>query len=151
MFFIFFLFGILGVQQFEGTMYQRCRLTEDPLEDGTWPYDETINSLCRKEKNGETQCLSGTFCKHPLDGGLDKSVDDVINQEEINYGLANFDNLGYAILTIFQMITLEGWTKIMYNLMDSNLTWMAILFCITLVLISSFFILNVILAILADA
>ena len=49
MLFIFLLFGILGVQQFEGTMYQRCRLTEFPLEDGTWPIDETIQTLCRKE------------------------------------------------------------------------------------------------------
>ena len=40
MFFIFLLFGILGVQQFPGTMYQRCRLTEEPLADGTWPYLE---------------------------------------------------------------------------------------------------------------
>ena len=78
MFFIFFLFGILGVQQFEGTMYQRCRLTEEPLDDGTWPYDPTIG-LCRKEENGVTQCKEGTFCRNPLDGGLDKSVDDVIN------------------------------------------------------------------------
>ena len=49
------------------------------------------------------------------------------------------------------MITLEGWTKIMYNLMDSNISWMAILFSIMLVAIGSFFLLNVILAVLAEA
>ena len=48
------------------------------------------------------------------------------------------------------MITLDGWTKIMYNLMDANISWMAIAFCVSLVLISSFFTLNVILAIIAD-
>jgi hypothetical protein len=31
MFFIFILFGILGVQQFKGMTYQRCRLTEKPV------------------------------------------------------------------------------------------------------------------------
>lgn len=55
------------------------------------------------------------------------------------------------MLTIFQMITLEGWTKIMYNMMDSNMNWMAIFFCICLVLVGSFFLLNVILAVLAEA
>lgn len=49
------------------------------------------------------------------------------------------------------MITLEGWTKIMYNLMDSNISWMAIMFSIFLVVIGSFFLLNVILAVLAEA
>ena len=55
------------------------------------------------------------------------------------------------MLTVFQMITLEGWTQIMYNLMDSNMTWMSILFSISLILIGSFFLLNVILAVLAEA
>ena len=67
------------------------------------------------------------------------------------YGIFNFDNLAWAMLSIFQMITLESWTLVMYNLMDSNIIWMAILFCVFLVIIGSFFLLNVILAVLADA
>ena len=65
--------------------------------------------------------------------------------------MIGFDNLGWAMLTIFQMITLEQWTTVMYLLMDSNIWWMAVFFCISLVLIGSFFLLNVILAVLADA
>ena len=49
------------------------------------------------------------------------------------------------------MITLEGWVIVMYNLMDSNMTWMAVIFCTSLIIIGSFFLLNVILAVLADA
>ena len=49
------------------------------------------------------------------------------------------------------MITLEGWSPIMYNLMDSDITWMAIGFCLLLVIIGAFFLLNVILAVLAEA
>ena len=48
------------------------------------------------------------------------------------------------------MITLEGWAKIMYNMMDSNIAWMAILFSILLIILGSFFLLNVILAVLAE-
>ena len=55
------------------------------------------------------------------------------------------------MLTVFQMITLESWTAIMYNLMDSNMTWMAILFSVSLILVGSFFLLNVILAVMAEA
>ena len=69
----------------------------------------------------------------------------------IFYNLIGFDNLGWAMLTILQMITLEQWTTVMYLLMDSNIWWMSVLFCVALVLIGSFFLLNVILAVLADA
>ena len=78
-------------------------------------------------------------------------MDDIINDELIDYGIAVFDNLGIGFITVFQMITLEGWTKIMYNMMDSNIVWMAITFSILLVVIGSFFLLNVILAVLAEA
>lgn len=55
------------------------------------------------------------------------------------------------MLTIFQMVTLEQWTTVMYLLMDSNIWWMGVIFAVSLVIIGSFFLLNVILAVLADA
>lgn len=32
-----------------------------------------------------------------------------------NFGITNFDNILFAILTVFQCITMEGWTDILYN------------------------------------
>ena len=49
------------------------------------------------------------------------------------------------------MITLEGWSDLMYNLSDSSASWMAIFFCIIIVFIGSFFMLNVVLAVIMDA
>ena len=37
-----------------------------------------------------------------------------------NYGITNFDNMLYAMLTVFQCITMEGWTDIMYNVREST-------------------------------
>ena len=31
-----------------------------------------------------------------------------------NYGITCFDNIGFAMLTVFQCITMEGWTTMMY-------------------------------------
>ena len=31
-----------------------------------------------------------------------------------NYGITNFDNIGLACMTVFQCITLEGWTDVLY-------------------------------------
>ena len=47
-------------------------------------------------------------------------------------------------------MTVEGWTKIMYNLMESNIPWMSIIFSLAIVLSTSFFALNILLAILAE-
>lgn len=30
------------------------------------------------------------------------------------YGIISFDNIGYAMLTVFQCITMEGWTTVLY-------------------------------------
>ena len=40
-----------------------------------------------------------------------------------NYGITSFDNIGYAMLTVFQCITMEGWTTMMYyvNILYQNL------------------------------
>ena len=78
-------------------------------------------------------------------------MDDVIDMDSIDYGLTNFDHLGWAMLTIFQMMTVEGWTKIMYNLMDSNIQWMSVMFSISLVLITYFYAFNILLAILQES
>jgi len=32
-----------------------------------------------------------------------------------NDGITNFDNIGLAMLTVFQCVTLEGWTEMMYH------------------------------------
>lgn len=36
-----------------------------------------------------------------------------------NFGITNFDNFGLAMLTVFQCITNEGWTNIMYWVIDT--------------------------------
>lgn len=101
MLFIFLLFGILGVQQFGGTMYQRCRFTDTPNLDGTWPIDYDVPFLCSTEAMGNYYCPEDRFCHAPGDAGLDISIDDVLNDETIDYGIAVFDNLGIGLVTVF--------------------------------------------------
>lgn len=49
------------------------------------------------------------------------------------------------------MITLEGWTTIMYNLEDSSESWMAVLFCVAIVIFGAFFLIQVILVVIMGA
>lgn len=69
----------------------------------------------------------------------------------INYGITSFDNIVDGFLTIFQMVTLEGWAFIMYNMMDATMDWLAIFVCVSVVILCGFFLVNVILAVLADS
>jgi len=86
-----------------------------------------------------------SYCGNPLsfDISLNRSE---INNSDFNWGLTNFDNLGQAFLTIFQSITGEGWSSILYVYWNSyNALFSSIFFC-AVILIGNFFMLNLILA-----
>jgi voltage-dependent calcium channel N type alpha-1B len=66
-----------------------------------------------------------------------------------NYGITSFDNIGYSMLTVFQCITMEGWTTMMYYTNDSignRFTWV---YYIPLIILGSFFMLNLVLGVLS--
>lgn len=62
--------------------------------------------------------------------------------EELFWGLNNFDNLGSALITIFQVTTLDGWTPMMNFYEDAGSPLLSWVFFITLVVSCNFFILN---------
>ena len=45
--------------------------------------------------------------------------DTFIYNNRMNFGITHFDNLGFAIISIFQISTLEGWVDIMYIAQDA--------------------------------
>ena len=82
-------------------MYQRCRFSDTPNEDGTWPIDESIPFLCSQGAMGDYTCPKDRYCHAPLDAGLGIEIDDVKNDELIDYGITVFDNLASALITVF--------------------------------------------------
>mmetsp|Transcript_23031 Transcript_23031/g.22386 ORF Transcript_23031/g.22386 Transcript_23031/m.22386 type:complete len:286 (-) Transcript_23031:792-1649(-) len=149
--FFFILFDILGIQQFVGQFYQRCRLTPEPLfELDVWPIDTSIERLCTYEDGGTGmfRCPSGTYCGAPLDYGLSLANENVSNDEVTLYGMQTFDNIGVGLITLFQCITLENWVIVMYNMMDANSGWLSSIFFTLFSIIGGIFLLNVILVII---
>ncbi|XP_068423425.1 voltage-dependent T-type calcium channel subunit alpha-1I-like [Clinocottus analis] len=59
-----------------------------------------------------------------------------------NLGAINFDNIGYAWIAIFQVITMEGWANIMFHVMDAYSFW-SFLFFILVTVMGSFIMMNV--------
>lgn len=61
-------------------------------------------------------CPSGTECREYWTGP--------------NFGITNFDNILFAVLTVFQCITMEGWVDILYSVSLYALTICVDIFCL---------------------
>uniref|UniRef100_A0AAQ4REY1 Ion transport domain-containing protein n=1 Tax=Gasterosteus aculeatus aculeatus TaxID=481459 RepID=A0AAQ4REY1_GASAC len=59
-----------------------------------------------------------------------------------NSGATNFDNIGYAWISIFQVVTLEGWSNIMFYVMNVYSFW-SFLYFIFVVIMGSYIMMNV--------
>lgn len=64
------------------------------------------------------------------------------------YGFTNFDNVGYALLTIFICTTLDGWTQIMNIHQDIYMTPVVHFYFLTVVWTCAFFVLNLTIALM---
>uniref|UniRef100_A0A7N6AY91 Ion transport domain-containing protein n=1 Tax=Anabas testudineus TaxID=64144 RepID=A0A7N6AY91_ANATE len=180
-FFVFFIFGIVGVQLWAGLLRNRCFMGEDVKiynisflsgyyrPDGTDDHPficstERENGMLRcsdvpRRRVGRTSCFLGAEEARP-DMGLrvDEQVSCVnwyqyyneCRAGELNphKGAINFDNIGYAWIAIFQVITLEGWVDIMYYVMDAHSFYNFIYF-IFLIIVGSFFMINLCLVVIA--
>ena len=103
---------------------------------------------------GVRQCPTGSICGSlvkAFDSGEYITVENLHRDREIaslNWGITNFDNIGSAFLTIFQCITMEGWTLIMYNLEDAYISAVTSSYFVLCVVICSLFLLNLTIAVM---
>merc|ERR1719409_1106132 len=68
--------------------------------------------------------------------------------EDLAFGYTRFNHIVQAFVTIFQCITEEGWTDVMYQLMDAHTPIAAAIYFNLLILVGSFFCLNLTLAVI---
>ena len=61
--------------------------------------------------------------------------------------VAGFDNIGTALLTVFQIITISDWSFIMYRCVD-NTSWVVVIWFVLLILFGAYFVVNLFLAVL---
>ncbi|KAG7491953.1 hypothetical protein MATL_G00009230 [Megalops atlanticus] len=182
-FFVFFIFGIVGVQLWAGLLRNRCFLEDNfktmhnlSFLSPYYKHEEAEDNpfICSANRdNGMLRCHdvpqlreSGADCQLSMDYvspshyGLEgASKNGCINWNqyynvckagELNphKGAINFDNIWYAWIAIFQVITLEGWVDIMYYVMDAHSFYNFIYF-IFLIIVGSFFMINLCLVVIA--
>uniref|UniRef100_A0A8C4P0R6 Voltage-dependent T-type calcium channel subunit alpha n=1 Tax=Dicentrarchus labrax TaxID=13489 RepID=A0A8C4P0R6_DICLA len=165
-FFVFFIFGIIGVQLWAGLLRNRCYLEENfTLSSGMTlppPYyqpeeDDERPFICSLASDNGIMSCSDVPARR--EGGRTCSMGLCINWNQYytrchtgnsnpHKGAINFDNIVYAWIVIFQVITLEGWVEIMYYVMDAHSFYNFIYF-ILLIIIGSFFMINLCLVVIA--
>jgi hypothetical protein len=132
MFFLLTIFGIIGVNLFGGVLRQRC-INMDGLE--------VLDQKCTPDASGR-MCETGSYCSRtdPITG---------LEFDNPNFNLVSFDDFAVSCLTIFTMLTLEGWTDVMYDVQDgfSPYSWA---FFVVLIAFGSFIGVNLFLAVISS-
>ncbi|XP_073732357.1 calcium channel, voltage-dependent, L type, alpha 1D subunit, a isoform X9 [Misgurnus anguillicaudatus] len=126
--FVIIIYAIIGLELFIGKMHATCYFQGTAITE-----DEP--SPCAVNGHGRTCPTNGTVCKEGWHGP--------------NGGITNFDNFMFAMLTVFQCITMEGWTDVLYWMNDAmglELPWV---YFVSLVIFGSFFVLNLVLGVLS--
>ncbi|XP_013174778.1 PREDICTED: muscle calcium channel subunit alpha-1-like isoform X5 [Papilio xuthus] len=127
--FVIIIYAIIGLELFSGKMHKSCynKLTDEIME-SPHPCDNDNGFNC-SSIGEDMECREGWIGP--------------------NFGITNFDNFGLSMLTVFQCITLEGWTDVMYNIQDAmGNSWEWIYF-ISMVILGAFFVMNLILGVLS--
>ncbi|XP_011633278.1 voltage-dependent T-type calcium channel subunit alpha-1G-like isoform X4 [Pogonomyrmex barbatus] len=174
-FFVFFIFGIVGVQLWEGILRQRCFLKALPnvkYPDDLEKYFEYQGQdyICsRPDDSGMHSCsnlpplkFGNVVCNNTA--VPNSNITFISNDTCVNWnyyyteckgqgnnpfqGTISFDNIGLAWVAIFLVISLEGWTDIMYYVQDAHSFWDWIYF-VLLIVIGSFFMINLCLVVIA--
>ncbi|KAF4532564.1 hypothetical protein B566_EDAN008488, partial [Ephemera danica] len=124
--FVIIIYAIIGLELFSGKLHKTC-----------------YNNMTGEEMENPHPCG---------DGGFQCEIFDMICKtgwEGPNWGITNFDNFGLAMLTVFQCVTLEGWTDVLYSIEDAmGNSWQWIYF-ISMVILGAFFVMNLILGVLS--
>uniref|UniRef100_A0A8C3X911 Voltage-dependent L-type calcium channel subunit alpha n=1 Tax=Catagonus wagneri TaxID=51154 RepID=A0A8C3X911_9CETA len=127
--FVIIIYAIIGLELFIGKMHKTCFFADSDL------VAEEDPAPCAFSGNGRQCTANGTECRSGWVGP--------------NGGITNFDNFAFAMLTVFQCITMEGWTDVLYWVNDAiGWEWPWVYF-VSLIILGSFFVLNLVLGVLS--
>ncbi|KAM8913692.1 dihydropyridine-sensitive L-type skeletal muscle calcium channel subunit alpha-1-like isoform 3-T3 [Spinachia spinachia] len=126
------IYSIMGLELFKCKMHKTCYYTGTDI---IATVENEKPAPCAQAGNGRRCTINGTVCRTGWPGP--------------NNGITHFDNLGFSMLTVYQCITTQGWTDVLYWVNDAiGMEWPWIFFT-TLILVGSFFVLNLVLGVLS--
>ncbi|XP_049590543.1 dihydropyridine-sensitive L-type skeletal muscle calcium channel subunit alpha-1 isoform X2 [Syngnathus scovelli] len=131
-FFMVTIYSIMALELFKCKMHKTCYYTGTDI---VATVENEKPAPCAQAGNGRRCSINGTECRAGWPGP--------------NHGITHFDNLGFSMLTVYQCITTQGWTDVLYWVNDAiGMEWPWIFFT-TLILVGSYFVLNLVLGVLS--
>ncbi|KFU91148.1 Voltage-dependent L-type calcium channel subunit alpha-1S, partial [Chaetura pelagica] len=130
--FMIIIYAIVGQELFKGRMHKTCYYL------GTDVIATEISEKpapCTSSGHGRHCSINGSECRSGWAGP--------------NNGITHFDNFGFAMLTVYQCITMEGWTEVLYWVNDAMGNEWPWIYFVSLILLGSFFVLNLVLGVLS--
>lgn len=140
--FILIIFGTVATQLLGGHLIKRCTRYLDNGEKTVFLGVDQVEIIC----NSQNDCL---LHSEAYVGFTEEMINNLTCEEYQNpiSRTYNFDNILFSILNIFEMITLEGWTDMMYIVRDVEHSIMYDSFFVSCVVFGSFIILNLMIAV----
>ncbi|CAD6185181.1 unnamed protein product [Caenorhabditis auriculariae] len=127
------IFAIIGLEFYSGAFHSACYNDRGEIENVS---EKPMPCTTKNTSVGVYNCdVEGTKCLNIWIGP--------------NYGITSFDNIAFAMITVFQCITMEGWTTVMYYTNDSLGSTYNWAYFIPLIVLGSFFMLNLVLGVLS--
>ncbi|CAM9558144.1 unnamed protein product [Chrysoparadoxa australica] len=125
-----------------GSGRHTCFADTEELDEDDWRWcGSSFDALGNPRFSGETEIMSRFYSQQQLNS-------NGTYVESLNWGYTGFDNIVQAFLSIFQSITLEGWSEILYQVEDADTPLLGQLFFVVLILWGGLFTMNLLLAVL---
>uniref|UniRef100_A0A5K3EJD7 Voltage-dependent L-type calcium channel subunit alpha n=1 Tax=Mesocestoides corti TaxID=53468 RepID=A0A5K3EJD7_MESCO len=140
--FLITVYAIIGLELFQSKLHATCYLVQDNttyiMMDNPRPCSNSSYSMAFNC----TEIGPNYVCRDlpPELGERYPGPED---------GLVNFDNFLYAMLTVFTCVTMEGWTTVGYYICAAVGHWWPWIYFVSLILLGSFFVMNLVLGVLS--
>ena len=136
-----------------------------------WPIDDQDKRVCSLTNIGLHSCSPYYFSSDPTNRTCGSNFDRFGNQrftndknpygyarmksgtflKELNWGFTNFDSFLPAFMTTFQVVTLEGWTDVMNEIVDAWYFAPTVFIFSIEVILCGYIVLNLVLAVITNS
>ncbi|GMH51784.1 hypothetical protein TrLO_g993 [Triparma laevis f. longispina] len=153
--FMFFVFGIFGLQLFMGKLRFKCFEKPEGIDWNANPDTEWLRvhaddwAICGTAPGAWSQCDAGQICSDKVVSGEAGTTLGLWN-EDPGEGNIGFDNIFQSFLTILTAMSLEGWIDMCFAAWDA-VGFIAVPYFILIVVFGSLFAINLVVAVIYEA
>nr|XP_039270948.1 sodium channel protein type 4 subunit alpha B-like [Styela clava] len=149
MLFLVVVISLIALQAYQGVLRRKCVKFLPSADNLT---AEEFNNYVQDSNNWNPVSGEKEVCGNASSSGL--CPDGYVCMQDVgenpNHGLTNFDHFGWAMLTSFQLLTLDFWENVYNMIIRAEGAWNVLFFFMSVIL-GPFYLLNLLLAVVTLA